>query len=156
MGAYFTPHEYGMDTLSCLVSPVRGAPGWYEREYNGYYLTTIQNWRAHLWSRSKAGRYKFLTWILAWRFWGKVAMKSLGLGKVVHAFNPKRLRQGDLWVQGQPGTKQDPDPGMVVHPFNLGHTFCWRLTKGRGKKEDSIFFACLHLLASIICWNLLP
>ena len=44
----------------------------------------------------EAGRYKFLTWILAWRSCGIVAMKSLGPGKVVHAFNPGRLRQGDL------------------------------------------------------------
>ena len=43
---------------------------------------------------------KFLTWILAWRSWGIVAMKSLGPGKVVHAFNPRRQRQADLWVQG--------------------------------------------------------
>ena len=33
----------------------------------------------------EAGRYKFLTWILAWRSWGMVAMK------------PWRLRQGDLF-----------------------------------------------------------
>ena len=44
----------------------------------------------------------------------------------VHAFNPGSPRQEDLCVQGQPGTKQVPDPGMVVHTFNLGHTFCWR------------------------------
>jgi hypothetical protein len=35
----------------------------------------------------EAGRYKFLTWILAWSSW--VAM------------NPRRLRQGDLWVQSK-------------------------------------------------------
>jgi hypothetical protein len=34
----------------------------------------------------EAGRYKFLTWILVWRSWGLVVM------------NPKRPRQGDLWV----------------------------------------------------------
>jgi hypothetical protein len=32
------------------------------------------------------------------------------------------FRQGDLWVHGQPGTKQVPDPGLMVHIFNLGHT----------------------------------
>jgi hypothetical protein len=32
-------------------------------------------------------------------------MKSLGPNKVVLAFNPKRLTQGDLLVQGQPETK---------------------------------------------------
>jgi hypothetical protein len=44
----------------------------------------------------KAGRHKFLTWILAWRSRCIVAMKSLGAGKVVHAINPRRIRQGDL------------------------------------------------------------
>jgi len=36
----------------------------------------------------EAKRYKFLTWIMAWKSWGKVAM------------DPRSLRQGDLWVQG--------------------------------------------------------
>jgi hypothetical protein len=76
----------------------------------------------------EAGRHKFLTWILTWRSWGMVTMKSLGPDKVGQIFNSRRLRQGDLWVQGQPGTKQVPDPGVVVHIFNLGHTFCWRST----------------------------
>jgi hypothetical protein len=53
----------------------------------------------------EAGRHKFLAWILAWRSWGIVAMKSLGQGKIVHTFIPRRLRQGDLWVQGQPEIK---------------------------------------------------
>jgi hypothetical protein len=57
-----------------------------------------------------------------------VAMESLGPGKVVQVFNPRRLRQGDSWVQGHSGTKQVPDPGVVVHIFNLDHTFCWRPT----------------------------
>jgi hypothetical protein len=39
----------------------------------------------------EAWRYKFLTWILAWRSWGIVTM------------NPRRLRQGDLWVQSHLG-----------------------------------------------------
>ena len=76
----------------------------------------------------EAGRYKFLIWILAWRSWGIVAMKSLGPRKVVHAFNPRELRQGDLQVPGQPRTKQVPDPGVVAYSFNLGYTFCWRPT----------------------------
>jgi hypothetical protein len=57
-----------------------------------------------------------------------VAIQSLGSGKVVHSFNPRRLRQGDLRVQDQPGTKQVSDPGMVVHTFTLDHNFCWRPT----------------------------
>ena len=102
---------------------------WHCNGYPGCQLDYIWNGRAHLWSRSwvwKAGRNRFLTWILAWRSWGIVAMKNLGPGKVVHAFNPRRLKLLNLQVQGQPGTKQVPDPGMVVQAFNLGHTFCWR------------------------------
>jgi hypothetical protein len=34
---------------------------------------------------------------------------------------------------------------MVIHTFNLGHSFCWRPTQGHWKKEDSFFFNCLHL-----------
>jgi hypothetical protein len=71
----------------------------------------------------EAGRHKFQTWILAWESWGIVSMKNLGPGKVVHFFNPLRRRQGDLWVQGQPGTKQAPDPDMVVYTSNLANTF---------------------------------
>jgi hypothetical protein len=41
----------------------------------------------------EAGRQKFLTWILAWRSWGIVAVNS------------RRLRQGDLWVQDHLGLK---------------------------------------------------
>jgi hypothetical protein len=52
----------------------------------------------------ESGRHKFLIWILTWRFQGIVAMKNLGPGKGVHTFNPRRLMQGDLWVQGQFGT----------------------------------------------------
>ena len=68
----------------------------------------------------EAGRHKFLIWILAWTSWGMTAMKSLGPSKVLHMFNPRKLRQGDLWVQDHPGTKQ----GMFLsvcckeHPVN--------------------------------------
>jgi len=96
----------------------------------------------------EARRHTFLTWILAWRSWVIVAMKSLG----PHTFNPRRLSQGDLWVQSQPGTKQVPDPGVVAHTFNPGHTFCWGLHKdvGRRKIHSSCLLAstCQHL-----CWN---
>jgi hypothetical protein len=33
----------------------------------------------------EAGGHRFLTWILAWRSQGTVAIESLGPGKVVHA-----------------------------------------------------------------------
>ena len=72
----------------------------------------------------EAGRHRLLNWILTWRSWGIVSMKTLAPGKVVHTFNSRRLKQVYLWVQGQFGTKQVPDPGMVVHIFNLSHTFC--------------------------------
>jgi hypothetical protein len=37
---------------------------------------------------------------------------------------------------------------MVGQTFNLGHTFCWRLTGGQWKKEASFFFLLSNLLAS--------
>jgi hypothetical protein len=39
---------------------------------------------------------------------------------VVHAFNPQRQRQADLWVQGQPDLEQDP--GKEKHMFGCGDT----------------------------------
>ena len=41
------------------------------------------------------------------RSWGIVATKSLGPG-VIQAFNPRRKRQADLFVQGHPGKEQVP------------------------------------------------
>jgi hypothetical protein len=35
-------------------------------------------------------------------------MKNLNPGTVVHTFNPKRQRQGDLGVQGLSGTEKFP------------------------------------------------
>ena len=63
---------------------------------------------------------RLLTQILTWRAWGIVTMTCLNPGKVEHTFNPRRLRQADLWVQDQ----QVPNPGVVVHTFNVSHTFC--------------------------------
>jgi hypothetical protein len=97
----------------------------------------------------KAGRHRFLT--LTWRSCGLVAMKNLGPGKVIHAFNPRRLRQADLWIQGQPGTKQVPDPDVVLHTFNLGHTFCWRPIQGYGRrKAHSSLTAYTYLSAHLL------
>jgi hypothetical protein len=64
----------------------------------------------------EAGKYTFLTWILAWRSRGIVALI------------PRRLRQVNISVQGQLAKKQISDLDMVVHTFNLGHIFCWRTT----------------------------
>jgi hypothetical protein len=52
-----------------------------------------------------------------------VIIKSLGLDMLVHTFNPRRQRQGDLLVQGQPATeqvsvKEKLGPGKVEHAFN--------------------------------------
>ena len=96
----------------------------------------------------QSGRHKFLTWILAWRSWSIVPKKSLWPGKGVQSFNFRGVRQEDLWVQGQPWTKRVSDPGLMVHTFNLGHTFCWRPTRWHWNKEESLFFTCLHSLAS--------
>ena len=59
-------------------------------------------------------------------------MKSLGPGKVVHTFNPRRQKQADL-IQGQPGTEQVPskeklksrhdgNSGMVVTRLSSQHS----------------------------------
>jgi hypothetical protein len=61
------------------------------------------------------------------------------------------LRQGDLWVQGHPATKQVPDPGVVAHTFNLGHTFFWRLHKDTGRRKiHSSLPACTYLPAHLL------
>jgi hypothetical protein len=74
----------------------------------------------------EAGRYKFLTWILAWRSWGIVAMVIW------------RLRQGGLWVQGHLGLKVWWDTLLI-----------WATTAGDlheeiGKRK---FYSLLCLLA---------
>jgi hypothetical protein len=74
-------------------------------------------------------------------------MKSLRPGKVIDPFNPRKLCQTDLWVQGQPGTKQDPDPGVLVHTLIWATPLAGGLHKDTEKKEDSFSFACLLLLA---------
>jgi hypothetical protein len=105
--------------------------------YDGYsWLSTWQH--TELQSRNgghtcdpdlKAGRHRLLT--LTQRCWGIVALESLGSGREVQDFNPRKLRQADLWVQSQTGTKQVPDPSMVVFTFNLGHT------SARGLQKDT-------------------
>jgi hypothetical protein len=88
-------------------------------------------------------------------FWSRlksiVFIKRFGPGKIVHTFNPKRQRQADLWLQSQPGTEQDPNLGMVVDTFNLGHTFCWRLCKDNGRRKTHFSSsACTYLLAYLL------
>jgi hypothetical protein len=102
----------------------------------------------------EAERHKFLTWILAWRSWGTVAVKSLGPGKVVHAFNPRRLRQGDRWVQGSLGQSKSQIQAWWYTPL------IWATPSARDLHEDieEGRFALPCLLAFTwqdICWNLL-
>ena len=68
--------------------------------------------------------------------WGTVAMKSLGLGKMLHAFNPRRKRQTDIWVQGQLDTEQVTDKEKLKP--------CWgKLLTGSGTsaREWSLLLA---------------
>ena len=81
----------------------------------------------------EAGRHKFLTWILAWRSWGIVAM------------NPRRLRQGDLWVQGHLGQSKSQIQAWWHTPLIWATPSAGDLHKDIGKK-NSFFFVCLHLL----------
>jgi hypothetical protein len=109
--------------------------------------TTIQNLRAHLWFRSWGWKTQVSDLDLCMEILRHSGHEKLRPGKVVQAFNPRRLRQGDFWVPSHPGTKKIPNPGMVLHFFNLSYTFCWRPTQGHWKKKDSLF-SCLHLLDS--------
>jgi hypothetical protein len=76
-----------------------------------------------------------------------VAMKSLGPGKV-HDFNLRKLRQGDLWVQGQPGNKTSPrsrcdGTHLESGPHLLLEAYIRTLEEGR-----FAFLRRLHWLAS--------
>jgi hypothetical protein len=74
----------------------------------------------------EARRYKFLTWILAWRSWGIVAMNS-------------RLRQGDLWVQGHLGLKVWGHTPLIWATPSAGD-----LHKDIGRRKIySLFSTCL-------------
>jgi hypothetical protein len=78
-------------------------------------------------------------------------MKSLDPDKVVHAFNPRRLRQGDLRVQGQPGTKQVPDPGVVVHTLLCATPSAGGLHKDSGRSNvHSSSTACAYMPAHLL------
>ena len=65
-----------------------------------------------------------------------------------------RLRQRDLRVQGQPGAKQVPDPGMVVQTLVWATPSAGDLHKDIGRKKihssHLLAFTCQH-----ICWELL-
>jgi len=85
----------------------------------------------------EAGRHGFLIQIL--RHWGH-------LGKVVHVLFPgdtgKQTSEFKASLgQGKFQVKNNIGPGMVVHTFNLGNTFCWRHKDNR-KKKASFFFTC--------------
>jgi hypothetical protein len=113
--------------------------------------TTIQNWKAHLWS-----------WSCGWKI--RVSDLDLGLEILRHSvYESQETNMKRSLSSRSSETKQVPDPGVVVCTFNLGHTFCWRPTWGHWKKEDSLLFICLscgteQLLnpwTSIHSWSLL-
>jgi hypothetical protein len=82
----------------------------------------------------EAGRYKFLTWILAWRSWGIVAM------------NPRRLRQGDLWVQGHLGQSKSQIRAWWHTPLIWDAPSAGDLHEDTARRKIyslSLFFACL-------------
>lgn len=71
-----------------------------------------------------AGIHKLLTQILTrddtclwFSTWGIGTMKSVGPCNVVQAFNPRRLRKADLWVHGQAGTEQVPNPYLLLEAY---------------------------------------
>jgi hypothetical protein len=76
-----------------------------------------------------------------------VAIKSLGPGKIVHTFQETEARRSlsskSAW------DKQIPDSGVVVHTLIWATPSAGDLCKDiERRKIDSLFFACLHLLAS--------
>jgi hypothetical protein len=78
-------------------------------------------------------------------------MKSLGPGKVVYSFNPRRLRQGDLWVQGQPGTSKTQIQGWCYTPLIWTTPSAGGLPKGiRRRKTHSSSPAYTYLLAQLL------
>lgn len=96
-------------------------------------------------------RHKYLTWILVWKSWGIVAMKSLGPDKVVNTFNPRRLRQGDLWVQSQPGTLQVPIQAWWYTPLIWATPSSGDLHKNIGRRKiHSSLSACTYLPAHLL------
>ena len=116
------------------------------------WLSTWQFWewiksqkeRGHLWTRARGwGGHRLLIRILAWRYWSRLAMKSLGPGKV-YMLLITGVWGKHIWVHGQPGTKQVTYSGVLAHICNPGYTFYWRPTYGHWKKEDSLFFTSLY------------
>jgi hypothetical protein len=93
--------------------------------------TTIQNWKAHLWS-----------WSWGW----EIENSDLDLGMEIlnhSGYESQKIKERRSLSLRSSGTRQVPDPGMAVHNFNLGHTFCWKTMWGHWKKEISPLPACL-------------
>ena len=76
-------------------------------------MAILSCWFDYIWNELQSRTYP--------RFWEKELEKSLGPGMVVEAFNLRRQRQADLWVQGQPGikfqVKKSLGPSVVVQTF---------------------------------------
>jgi hypothetical protein len=76
---------------------------------------------------------------LIWRLGDEVFDLDLGMEILRHSgYGFRRLKQGDLRVQGHLGLK------VWGRTFNLGYTFCWRPYKDIGRREScSRSFTCL-------------
>jgi hypothetical protein len=60
--------------------------------------------------------------ILIWRLEIKVSDLDLGM-EILRPSEFQKIKTGRSPSSRSPGIK-----GMVAHTFNLGYTFCWRLT----------------------------
>lgn len=100
----------------------------------------------------QTGRHRLLLLLFFFFFgsksWGLVALKSFGLGKAKHTFNPWR-RKHTSWVQGQPDSK-------FQEKLRPGTPLIWVTPSAGGLYKDNAwrqrwwFFACLHLLPAYL------
>ena len=110
--------------------------------------TTIQNWRTQLWFRAWGWKTQVCDLDLCMEI-----LRQRGYAK----FRP---RQGNICLKSQETkirrslssrsawAKQVRDAGMVLHTFNLGHTFCWETCLRTLEEERFTLLASLHFLAS--------
>lgn len=78
--------------------------------------------------------------------------ESLGPGKDIFVFDPRRKRQTEFWVQGQSKREQVPSQERLrLRCGGISLTSAMPpggLNKHNGRKKAFFFSACLHLLAS--------
>ena len=102
--------------------------------------TIIQNWKAHLWS-----------WSWGWEI--QVSDLDLGMEILRHSGYESQGTKARIPLSSRSsGTKQVPDPGMVVHTFNLGATSsAGDLLKDlRRRKTHFSLPACTYLPAHLL------